>query len=834
MKKIFLPLVLLFLSVSLFAQLQSPDQFLGYELGTRYTPHYRIVQYFQYVAQTMPGMVKLQQYGETNEHRPLYVAFIASQENLPNLENIRKSNLAMAHQANGQASTDAPVIVWLSYNVHGNETSSSEAAMKTLFTLLDPSNNESKQWLKNTVVVIDPCLNPDGRDRYVNWYNTMIGKQWNPLPVAREHREEWPGGRSNHYNYDLNRDWVWQTQVESKARIAIYNQWLPQVHVDFHEQGVNAPYYFAPAAEPYHEVITQWQRDFQKTVGKNNARYFDKNGWLYFTGERFDLFYPSYGDTYPLYNGSIGMTYEQGGISAGLGILTNDKDTLSLVKRVMHHFTSGISTVEVSSKNATSLLKNFRQYFDDAVNGKIGAYKTYVIKNNPRDQQRIKALIQLLDQNGISYGVSSGSGKGYNYNTKAEESFSIADGDLVVSSTQPKSVLVEALFEPQTKLSDSVTYDITAWALPYAYGLTAYVSRQLFKVSSSNVWSQFNPNGAADSYAYAIRWQGLSSVKVLGSLLQKGIRVRYSEVPLESNGEKFDRGTILIDKNGNEKFGAGLWKIVSDVCNSNQVTMYGINSGMSDKGPDFGSDLIHVIRPVKVAMLTGEGVNANAAGEVWDYFDNQIGYPVTLINAKDFNRIQLADWDVLILPDGNYRFLTDKESAASLERWLRNGGKVVAIESAVAQLARQDWSVIKAKTEKDTADKNPYSVLKEYAQRERDALTESIPGAIYKVDIDSTHPLMFGYPGYYYTLKLDPNVYEFTKEGWNAGYLKKKNFIAGYVGHKLTPKLQDGLLFGTQRVGRGSVVYLTDDIIFRNFWQTGKLMLSNAVFLVED
>lgn len=750
------------------AQLQSPEQFLGYKIGTRYTVHHRLVDYFQHAAKMVPDQVKLVQYGETNEHRPLLTAFISSKKNIADLENIRKNNLALAHLESGTPSVDAPVIVWLSYNVHGNETSSSEAALLTLFALIDPSNNVTEKWLENTVVAIDPCLNPDGRDRYVNWYNTMIGKNWNPAVMAREHREEWPGGRSNHYNYDLNRDWVWQTQVESKLRLALYNQWLPQVHVDFHEQSVNAPYYFAPAAEPYHEVITQWQRDFQKTIGENNARYFDRNGWLFFTGERFDLLYPSYGDTYPLYNGSIGMTYEQGGISAGLGIYTNDKDTLTLVERAQHHYTSGISTIEISSLNASRLVKEFRQYFDDGVNGKIGEYKTYVVKNKAGDAQRIQELMKLLDQNGIRYGTATGTIKGFNYNTRKEETFSISKNDLVVSSIQPKAVMVKALFEPETKLADSVTYDITAWALPYAYGLTSYASKQSVKVQTSGqIINPFSPNKSDDQFAYAIRWEGRQSAKALGELLQKEIRVRFNELPFVSMKENFERGTLIINKTGNQKFGDQLWSIVADVCNKYQLKMYPVGSGMVEKGPDFGSSDIRVIKPVRVAVLTGEGVSAYSAGQIWDYFDNQISYPATLINAKDFNRIRLDEFDVLIFPSGRYDFLKEKNSSAVFENWIRTGGRVIAFERAVSQLARQDWSAMKPKedsaSQKD-GKKNPYNLLKIYENRERDEISDYIPGAVFKVSVDNTHPLLFGYPEYYYTLKMDSEVYEFMKD----------------------------------------------------------------------
>ncbi len=312
----------LFLSAQAVAQsIPSPEQFLGYPLGSKFTPHHHIIQYFEALAKARPDMMKLYQYGKTYEGRPLMVAYISQPENIARLDAIKANNLRLAGLAKDKmaAQTDMPAIVWLSYNVHGSEPSSSEAALKTIFALLDPANAKTKTWLTNTVVILDPCINPDGRDRYVNWFNSVASVIPNPEPASREHQEPWPGGRTNHYNFDLNRDWAWQSQAESQQRIKLYNEWLPQVHVDFHEQGYNEPYYFAPAAEPYHEVITPWQRDFQVLIGKNNAKYFDANGWLYFTKERFDLFYPSYGDTYPTYNGAIGMTFEQGGIRGGLG-----------------------------------------------------------------------------------------------------------------------------------------------------------------------------------------------------------------------------------------------------------------------------------------------------------------------------------------------------------------------------------------------------------------------------------------------------------------------------------------------------------------------------------
>jgi hypothetical protein len=837
-KKLFLSFSLILIFCSSQAQLQSPDQFLGYRIGSRYTPHHQLVNYFKQLAEKAPDMVKLQQYGRTNEGRPLYLAFISTAANISNLENIRLNNMRLANLTkDGMAPTeDVPAIVWLSYNVHGNETSSSEAAMLTAFALTDPSNNQTKNWLKNTVVIIDPCLNPDGRDRYVNWFNGVVGNHYDPSTNAREHREPWPGGRTNHYNFDLNRDWAWQTQVESRQRNVQYLQWMPQIHVDFHEQGVNQPYYFAPAAQPYHESITNWQRDFQVTIGKNHASYFDKNNWLYFTKETFDLFYPSYGDTYPAYNGSIGMTYEQGGgPQGGLGIHTDEGDTLTLFDRAIHHHTTGLSTIEVASNNTGKLLKEFRKFFSDANAGNVGTYKTYVIKNSPADEGKIRALLQLLDKNGIEYGTASGSAKGFNYHNRKEENFNISNNDIVVSVAQPRGVIANVLFEPSSKLVDSATYDITAWSLPYVYGVNAYATTQRINVAPrTNTPSATNPT--ADAYGYVLKWQGTNSAAALAQLLQKGIKLRVSETAFEANNETFGNGAVIIIKKGNESFGANLWKEVAAICNTHQVKMYAVQSGMVDKGFDFGSYYVHPIKAPRVALLTGENVSSYSAGEIWNFFDNELKYKITLVNANDFDRVNWSDYDVIIMPDGRYRFLSEKSSADKLEKWISSGGRVVAMESAVGQLSKLDWSNIKAKVaneEDSNSKKDPYAALRPYSERERAGIAEFTPGAIFKVDVDNSHPLMYGYPKHYYTLKMDNAVYEFIKEGgWNAGVIKKENQLAGFVGHKLSPKLKDGLLFGVQELGNGAVVYLADNLLFRNFWENGKLMFSNAIFMV--
>jgi hypothetical protein len=816
-----------------FSQVQSPEQFLGYKIGDRYTPHYRIVEYFRHVASASPTTVKMEQYGETYQGRPLLAAFISSASNISNLESIRANNIALTQGNRTANAGTAPAFVWLSYNVHGNETSSSEAAMMTLYSLVDPANTRTKPWLQNTVVIIDPCLNPDGRDRYVNWFNSIVGVKPNPQLIAREHNEPWPGGRTNHYNFDLNRDWAWQTQIETRHRIQLYNKWMPHIHVDFHEQHLNNPYYFAPAAQPYHEVITPFQRSFQEIIGRNHARYFDQEGWLYFTKERFDLLYPSYGDTYPTYNGAIGMTYEQAGHSAaGSAVITETGDTLTLLDRATHHYTTSLSTIEVASQNASRLLTEFQKYFTDANTSGIGEYKSYVIKYNDKDAERIDALATLMRRNGIKFGTARAANlRGINYDNGRLEGFGLTTNDIVIPSVQPKSALVKVLFEPNTSVVDSNTYDITAWALPYAYGLKAFAVTQGISLATNDISKLDVNNPPTDPYGYVIRWNGVQSIKLVSQLLQKNVRLRFNEEPFTVGGQMFDRGSIIILKTSNQYL-PNFWQSIRDMATEAHVQLTPVSSGFVDRGTDFGSARVRYLKTPKVALLTGEGVSSNAAGEIWYYFDREIEYPVTLINLNDFNRVRWSDFDVVIMPNGNYRFLNDKATADQFRNWIQSGGRVIALENAVSQLSRLEWAIKSKKPQEDTS-KNPYEPLRKYENRERDFIPNMTPGSIYKVEMDVSHPLAFGFPNYYYTLKQDDELYEFFKEGgWNVGVLKRDRQLAGFVGSKLTNRLQDGLLFGTQEIGKGTIVYLTDDVLFRNFWENGKLMFSNAIFLV--
>ncbi|MEM6634067.1 MAG: M14 family zinc carboxypeptidase, partial [Bacteroidota bacterium] len=610
-------------------QLQPPEAFLDYEIGENFTYHYRMVEYFRYIAANS-SEVELIPYGSTYEDRPLLVAAISSPENINQLEDIRQANLYAAGLSSTppQAASQIP-IVWFGFNVHGNEAAGMETAIRMLYTLV---TQDTLNWLEDMVILIDPCLNPDGRDRYTNWYRQATNTLLTPKGNSYEHHEPWPGGRYNHYLFDLNRDWAWQSQKESKSRTVLYQQWMPHVAVDFHEMGANSPFFFGPAAKPLHEVITPWQRTFQRLVGRGNARYFDERGWLYFTHEVYDLLYPSYGDTWPTYNGAIGFTYEQGGSGvAGKGYIIASGDTLFLSDRIEHHFISGWATLETTHKEGSRLLEEFNSYFRKGREAPSDPYRSYVVTAKDNPPERLRAFCQLLDVQGIQYGhprAGKGTYRGYSYQSGQTEDFEVDKADILISSYQSKSRLVQVLMEPETFLEDSITYDLTAWALPYVYDLVAFATEERLETRTSEVEIPFKkPKAGIDKpYAWLLRWQDFQSTRFLSHILREKIRVRYAEKPFAMGKESFDAGTLIITRTDNPltTTQAKLLQIAEDL----GLSLYPVASGKVDEGNDFGSRNVSYLDPPRIALINGEGVSPTAFGELWHYFEQDLAYPI--------------------------------------------------------------------------------------------------------------------------------------------------------------------------------------------------------------
>ena len=816
---IILLLTITFATITNGQDLKSPSDFLGYEIGTQFSRHYQVLDYFNHIAKSKKNNIILKNYGLTYERRPLFYAVISSEDNILNIENIRKSNLSSLDRENKEINDKS--IVWLSYGIHGNESSSTEAAMQTAYELL----TERTDLLENTIVIIDPCLNPDGRDRYVNWYNQTKSTPYNNNIESKEHTEPWPNGRSNHYLFDLNRDWAWLTQVESELRIKEYQKWLPHVHVDFHEQGIDEPYYFAPAAEPYHEQITKWQREFQNIVGENNAKYFDKNGWLYFTGEIFDLLYPSYGDTYPSMLGSIGMTYEQaGGGIAGLGIINGSGNNLTLVERVTHHTIAGISTVEISSKYAEKLNIEFKKFFEFDKNNEVN----YILSGH---QNKIEQLTNFLQKHNIEfYSTKEKRINAYSYQKNKNISFETNKKDLVISNSQPRGKMVDILFEQNTNIMDSLTYDISAWSLPYVYGLDAYSTNK--KIEKFNYTNTKNKNEVSvNALAYACKWEHLNDATFLSNLIKNNIKVRYSEKIIENSDVTLPRGSLIIYL-GEQKI-KNYEKTILEIADIHNVKLYPLKSGLSDSGPDLGSSDIKLINKKNVAIFSGEdnlnSVSSLKYGSIWYFFEQELKYPLTHINVFEFSDFPLDNYDVLIIPDGYYGSIGESENLDKLLTWIDKGGKVIAFENAIRIFSSTDDFSVKIKNYFDYVEEDI-----NYKDTKRNSIQYSISGAIFKVNIDNTHPTAFGYDKEYYSLKTSSLTFEKLNEGFNVGSISEiENSIIGFVGNKIKRKFNNSMVFGHETYGDGNVIYFVDNIMFRSFWENGKLFLANSIFFMN-
>ena len=815
MRKITLHLFVLLVTLPVLGQLQSPDSFLGYTLGTTFSRHHQVVDYFKHL-DYHSEMVSLDPYGTTYEGRLLQLAYVSTAENLSNLETIRQRHLQNTGLVKGEKNDDVAV-VWLSFNIHGNESSSTEAAMKTVYNLIE----NHTEWLENTIVIIDPCANPDGRDRYVNWYKQNRSKPYDANQFSREHSEPWHNGRSNHYIFDLNRDWAWATQIETQQRLKKYNQWLPHVHVDFHEQGINSPYYFAPAAKPVHEIISPYQMEFQDKLAKNHALYFDREGWLYFTKEVFDLLYPSYGDTYPTSLGAIGMTYEQAGNGvAGLGIFNDEGIELTLIDRIEHHYTTAISTVETVAKNRHALNLNYQAFFEN----KDRKYLNYVLQGSAN---KLRPLLRLLNQHEVEFGFlkQNLSIKGYDYEKQAISSTNFEKGALVVPTQQVKGKMLQVWFEPKTELQDSLTYDITAWSLPYAYGLKAVGTKN--KINYERQKSTFPQQPISlETYAWGTSYDSFEDGKYLAALLKANIKLRISKKSFSSAGKYWKAGSLFIirgENTNNSSFEVNLNRLAKEF----QKQLVPIASGYASKGPDMGSDSFQWIKKPKIAVLSEGKISPYSYGELWHYFEQDLNYPFHQISVNQLSENVMKKIDVLIMPSGLYPSLGSEPKKEMMMRWLNQGGRIIAIERALSFFEDQKDFGIKRKENKITPDPT-----QRYEDRKRNNISNAINGGIYKTILDNSHPIGLGYSTNYYTLKRSALAYSLLEKGINVSYIPKgATAVAGFVGENVANAQEKSLIIGTERIGKGSVSYFVDNPNFRAFWENGKLLLFNAVFL---
>jgi hypothetical protein len=815
-------------------ELKTPEQFLGYPPGEQFTFQHSVTAYFRHVADASPRAVYLQ-YGETWEGRPLSVCIVSSPENLARLEQIRLSNLQRTGLADGLPEVESLPIVWLAYSVHGSEPAGAEASMKVLYTLVAEKYDGAGEWLKNMIIIIDPCQNPDGRDLFTSRYLRAQG--WPPSsdPNAWEHNQGWPSSRLNHYLFDLNRDWSWHVQKETQARMKLYNRFMPHIHADFHEMGSGSTYFFPPGAEPWHEVITPWQKEFHSLTGKKAAGLFDASYRLYYTKDNFDLFCPSFGDTWPLFNGAMGYTLEQGGgAQAGLSLSRDDIDTLTLTQRVEGHFLASMAVLSAADENRERLLREFYSFFKTGAEKPVFKYKTIIIKGTA-DAASMKSLKQLFESNQIRYDNPRVTGKkitAFDYRTGRQGSLTVEKNDILVSSYQPQSRLMQVLFEPESMSTDSISYDLTAWALPYVYNLEAYASEERLPVAGAEEKVAAAAEVPADTvlpYAYAAGMTGFNELKFMAQLYKAGLNVRFSLKPFTAGGTSFSRGSVIVargDNKNNQQFDIK----VRDAAAASGVIPVKLPGGMVTSGKDLGSDYSPVKNAPAVALVGGQGTS-QAFGEIWFFMERELEYPVTVIDGSTLKNAVLTDYDVIILPGG-----TLTESKDKIMAFISGGGRVIAIENAIELFKSEKTTALaKAYEAKEAEEKknvkytgSDTTLLNKYEDQRRITATERSAGAIFRVRIDDTHPFALGMGKEWFMMKRNEGL-PYLEKGANIGYITDNQPVAGFAGYKFRQKVKNTGVIVSENIGKGTVVYLSDDPYFRAYWKSGRVLLGNLL-----
>ena len=827
------------------ASVPSPEAHLGYPLGSRYTEHWRIRPYLEALAKTSPR-ISWSSYGKTAERRPLLLAAVTSAQNRARLEEIRAGLAQLGdprslteEQAREKIAEKFPAVVWLSFNVHGNEASGTEAALALLYQLCAGTDARTLAILQNTVALIDPCLNPDGRDRFVNWFQSVVGDRPNPDPKSFEHAEPWPGGRGNHFGFDLNRDWAFLSQPESRARVAAYLSWSPQVHVDFHEMDPESSYFFFPADVPINLNLPPSTLEWQKVFGRGNAAAFDKFGWLYYTGERFDLFYPGYGDSWPSLQGAVGMTYEQAGHSAaGIAIRRRDESILTLHDRAWHHFSAAVATLETAAANRRDLLLDYYRFFRSAVeDAKDQKLQCYLLAEGS-DPARAAALADVLIAQGVEVHRAKEAflaGPIGKFGGGSVEKEKFAAGTYLVRLSQPRRRLANALLEPEPAALDLYFYDVSAWSLPLAFGVEAYWCDAPVEARAELLTAAPpppTPSLIKASYAYLIPWDSGGAPALTHHLLKDGFIVRLARKDFRIARKDYPKGTAVVPVAGNPE---SLHERIAGLAGAWKVPVRSVETGLAERGMDLGSDRALTLRPRRIAVATGSGVSPTSYGAIHFLLERQHNMEFSSLSLEAIGREELASYHVLVLPDGSgYGEKLDKERAKRIERWIQGGGTLVAIGGGAAWATASRSGLTKVELA-STAAASPAGGPKAWVRMEEaesERRRRDIPGTILAVQLDPDHPIAFGYgEGPVYVMQQSGRAFNLPDEGRAVGVYSDAPKVAGYLSREDQGQFHGKAYLVQVSSGEGRVVLFADDPNFRLMWQGLTKLFLNAVLL---
>lgn len=840
---------------------------VGHDIGEKITMHHEAEKYMTALQQSAPTRIKVIKYAETWEGRSLYVMAIGSAANIARLEEIKAGMQKLAdprrisaNEANSLIAS-LPSTVWLICGVHGNEISGVDSALMTAYHLLAAQGDEVvAAAMKNSIVLIDPMQNPDGRDRFINYFRQNVGRFPDADLQSAEHNEVWPGGRTNHYLFDMNRDWFTQSQPETRGRTKTYLEWFPQVVADQHEMGTNSSFYFAPPALPWNPNLTKAQLDWLSKLGRNNAAWFDRFKFDYFTREGYDSFYPGYGEGWPLFHGSIGMTYEQASVR-GLLARRDDETTMHYRDSVQHHFVAALATIESTAKNREALLRHFYDHRRTAIEeGKTGTIKEYIIAPG-NDANRAARLAATLMMSGIEVkraDAAFSNPKTRDYVDGQLQPRDFPAGSFILSLDQPAKRLLKTLMDKQTdqdkefldeqrrrnKLRQSEQfYDVTGWSLPFLFDVPCYVAEQASAVQATLLKEQPKPTGqmrgGQAKLAYLVAWGTQSAASALADLFRQDVRVHSYDKGFKLNGTNFPAGTLVIKLKDNP---ANLHERMTKLAADHGVDVYPTDTAWVEDGPNFGSSNVNYLPRPRVAIAYNQPVSANSVGWLRYLIEQRYGYPVTTIRAEQLRGMDLSRYNVLILPDTFGGYTGQLGDGASVREWVQRGGTLIGIGGATSWLADDKVNLLATKREKrekidPKAEKKEEAVKTdpvEKAIEPADEFPSSTSGAILRVRMNNSHWLGFGY-GETTTVMTDSNrIFSLVKldRGTNvAVYLPEDKFFAsGFMWDDARKQIPNKAYLMHSRVGRGNVVGFAEDPNYRAFMDGLNVMFLNAVF----
>ncbi|RLD84888.1 MAG: zinc carboxypeptidase [Bacteroidetes bacterium] len=808
----------------------SPEEFLGYPIGDYHSRYDQVVAYLEKLAE-ISDKASLYEYGKTNENRKLLMLTITSKNNLQNLEVIKKKHLEVVDMnTNITDFSDLPIFINMAYGVHGNEPSSTEAAMLTAYTLLASENPKVKEYLDKTVIFLDPAINPDGRDRHTNWANTYRGS---PLIADKndiEHNEGWPRGRTNHYWFDLNRDLLLAVQPESKARLKWYHEWYPNVVTDFHEMGTSSTYFFEPKNMSA-SLNPVTPKENYTTLNNLFAEQFsadlDKIGSLYFTGEQYDATYPGYGSTYMDLQGSLALLFEQA--SSRGHLQETPTGEISFPFTIRNQYISSFATIKATIKNKDILYnyqnKFFKKAIDKSTKSKV---KGYVFGDN-HDKNRVKAFLDVLLKHEIKvYSLD----QNYNINNKDFKKGS----SYIVPTNQKQYYMVQTLFETYEKYRDSVYYDASAWSLVNFYNMKYNALTKVPKYSKE-ITVENNKiileNVEKSNYAYLISWDDYNAPAVLYALQKEGLVIKITTKPFTmiANGKEteFGRGSLVIPSNLQKKSKEEQYTLINSISKEFDIQAYGVNSGFMSKGNGLGSrSLVHINMP-KAMMLVEGGVSSYEAGEVWHLFEKRIHMPVTKVPERLFFRTDLDNYNVIIMVSGSYKML-DKSAKERLKSWVAKGNTLIT--SAKANTWAVKNKIVTEQLLLEKKDSSKQTVRLDYADSRGTIGKQSIGGAIFGVDLDITHPIAYGYYDKKIPVYKNNGVFILPSKSRFSTVARYSNkpHIDGYITKENLDKMGKAASIVVSKIGNGRVVMFADNPNFRGSWLGTNKLFMNAVF----